>query len=186
LEDTDYIKKTIVACKKKIRPSEEDLYRHFYAYALTVCMHYSSDRSEAEDVLIEGFYKVFSRIGQFDSDKVFKPWLRSIMVNAAIDHHRKYNKLDVFESNLFIEEEYNDISGAENLEYEELLEILQELPNQYRLVFNLNVMEGYNHEEISEKLGISASASRSNLTRAKQLLRKKIDVEGNRIEINVR
>jgi RNA polymerase sigma factor (sigma-70 family) len=176
-EKTD-VRSLISFCKKGKRHAQEELYRKFYAYALTVCMHYCYDRTEAEDVLIEGFYKVFKHLKQFDEQRDFKPWLRKLMVNAAIDHHRKYNKLGGTEELLSIEETSIEYNGLDKLQYDDLLSILQQLPSQYRLVFNLYEMEGFSHQEIAQQLGIGISTSKSNLSRAKQKLRKAVEVYG--------
>ena len=171
------LQKLIERCAKDNRQAQEELYRKFYSYGLTVCMHYCYDRAEAEDILIEGFYKVFTKIASFDNDRDFKPWLRKLLVHAAIDYHRKYNKLNATEE-LSIVEEAVEFSGLDKLQYDDLLNMLQQLPCQYRLVFNLYEMEGFTHEEIANQLGIGISTSKSNLTRAKQKLRKMVEVYG--------
>ncbi len=158
-------------CKNHNRLAQETLYKKYYAYGLTVCMHYSSERSEAEDILIESFYKVFSKLDQFDEKNNFKPWFRKVIVNTAIDYHRKYGKIKTTESLLYVQEESIELTGLDLLGYDDLLELLNKLPTQYRLVFNLYVIEGYSHEEIAEKLGIGFSTSKSNLSRAKMQLR---------------
>ena len=158
-------------CKNGKNSAQEELFKKFYSYGLTVCMHYCTNRLEAEDVLIEGFFKVFNAMEKFDFTKPFKPWLRRILINAAIDHHRKYNKLKTTEDALRIEDISYEYSGLEKVHYDDLLMILQELPTQYRLVFNLYEIEGYKHEEIAHQLGITISTSKSNLSRAKQKMR---------------
>lgn len=176
--ESSQLLKIIKGCKRNERSHQEDLYRKFFSYGLTVSMHYTNDRAEAEDVLNEGFYKVFKKINQFDESENFKPWFRKLLVNTAIDYHRKYNKLQIVEDALHMHYEESNIStGLDKLQFDDLLKALQALPNQYRLVFNLYVMEGFNHEEISEKLGIGVSTSKSNLSRAKAILRKGFEQE---------
>ncbi|MBL4706926.1 MAG: sigma-70 family RNA polymerase sigma factor [Flavobacteriales bacterium] len=166
-----------LCCKGK-RNAQEELYRHFYAYALTVCLHYCEDRAEAEDVLIEGFTKAFKNIKQFDQTKDFKPWFRKLLVHSAIDYHRKYNKVKTSDNSLVVEVSDVGLSGLHQLQYNDLMAILQQLPTQYRLVFNLYEIEGFKHEEIAEKLGIETSTSKSNLSRAKFKLRKMLESYG--------
>lgn len=170
--------KIIKGCKRNDRSCQEDLYRKFFSYGLTVSLHYTNDRAEAEDVLNEGFYKVFKKIDQFDENENFKPWFRKLLVNTAIDYVRKYNKLQITEEILYAYEQPQSYSGLDKLQLDDLLKMLQSLPNQYRLVFNLYVMEGFSHEEIGEKLGIGTSTSKSNLSRAKAILRKGLEQEG--------
>ena len=172
------LQELIELCLKKNRQAQEQLYRKFYSYSLTVCMHYCYDRAEAEDILMEGFYKVFTKITSFNNEKDFKPWLRKILVHAAIDYHRKYNKLNATEDLTMVEGNVIEYNGLDKLHYDDLLCMLQQLPPQYRLVFNLYEMEGFTHEEIANQLGIGESTSKSNLTRAKQKLRKMVEVYG--------
>jgi RNA polymerase sigma factor (sigma-70 family) len=168
----------IKRCLKNNGKAHEQLYRKFYSYGLTVCLHYCHERSEAEDVLQEGFYKVFTNITGFDNERDFKPWLRRILVNSAIDYHRKYHKLNVTDDLTVVEQSSIEYSGLDKLQYDDLLYLLQQLPPQYRLVFNLYEMEGFSHEEIASQLGIGVSTSKSNLSRARQKLRRMVEVYG--------
>ncbi len=168
----------IEQCLKGKSSAQEELYALFYGYGLTVCLHYCQNRVEAEDVLIEGFCKVFENMKAFDASKDFKPWFRRVMVNTAIDFHRKYHKLPTNNSPLIVNEKEYSLTGLDQLQYDDLLKILQELPNQYRLVFNLYEIEGFTHQEIANKMEIGISTSKSNLSRAKQKLRKMVQFYG--------
>lgn len=172
------LQELIERCQKNNRQAQEELYRKFYSYGLTVCMHYCYDRAEAEDVLMEGFYKVFTKIASYNTEQEFKPWLRKILVHSAIDYHRKYHKLNATEDLSIVEGNAIEYNGLDKLQYDDLLYMLQQLPPQYRLVFNLYEMEGFTHEEIANQLGIGPSTSKSNLTRAKQKLRKMVEIYG--------
>ena len=174
--DSSELVQIIKGCKNNKRNAQELLYKNYHSYGLNVCMHYSGDRSEAEDILIEGFYKVFTKIDQFDVKNDFKPWFRKILVNTAIDYYRKHHKIKTYEDLLYVEEESLELTGLDHLNFDDLLALLNKLPTQYRLVFNLYVIEGYSHEEISEKIGIGFSTSKSNLSRAKAALRKSIEI----------
>lgn len=159
-------------CQKGNRNSQRRLYEHFYGYAMSISQRYSKGREEAVEILNDGFLKAFNNLDKFDSGLPFKPWLRRILVNTAIDYHRKNRNLT----------QTLDLASAAELASEELplpklsndedvLPILQKLSPAYRVVFNLYIMEGYSHQEIAELLGIDARTSRSNLVRATQNLR---------------
>ncbi len=166
----------IKACKKQKRSAQQELYKHFYAYALNICVHYSKDVSEAKDMMHEGFYNVFRRIDNYKADTPFKLWLRRVMINAAIDYHRKYYK------NIVSMEKIPEISAPstvfDNMEFDDLLRLIQHLSPKYRIVFNLYIMEGFSHKEIAERLDISIGTSKSNLARAKMRLQEMVASAG--------
>lgn len=168
------LKKLIKACCRKDRASQKRLYEQFYAYAITVCLHYARDMDEARDMAQEGFFKLFTNLHKYNDKKPFKAWFRRILVNAAIDYYRKNHKhqhtLDV----VHLQIANSGLSGFDQLALDDVLELVQRLPPMYRMVFNLSVMEGYSHDEISQELGISIGGSKSNLSRAKAKLREMI------------
>ncbi|QJB36250.1 sigma-70 family RNA polymerase sigma factor [Chitinophaga oryzae] len=137
-------------------------------------MRYAPNREEAIEIMNDGFLKVFQRISTFDSNRPFKAWLSKIMVNTAIDFLRSKKKL-VFTDQA---EHYHELGKEDNvvekLSYDELLMHVQSLSPAYRTVFNLYVMEGYQHHEIAVLLGISQGTSKSNLFKAKKILQEKI------------
>jgi RNA polymerase sigma-70 factor (ECF subfamily) len=148
------------------------LYEEYYAYALSICLRYADNRDEASEILNDGFMKIFSNIRLFDLSKAFKPWLRKIMVNTAINqYHRKQRHIQGMELEQARNESETEtiISG---ISYHEIIAMLQKLPPAYRTVFNLHVLEGYKHEEIAEMLNISVGTSKSNLFKAKESLKK--------------
>lgn len=161
----------INGCINEDPKAQELLYKHYYGYAMSVCLAYSSSRFEATEILNEGFLKVFSKIHTYRAGNSFQAWLRRTMVNTAIDYFRmnKKHRFNV-EVNEAITEE-TDLNVIDELTAREILDLLQQLPENYRLTFNLYEIEGYSHEEISKILGIPEGTSRSNLTRAKQKLR---------------
>jgi len=165
------LQQLIYDCRKQKRSAQKQLYQHFYSYGLTVCLHYAKNREEAEEMLHDGFLKVFDKIQQFRFEAPFRAWFRQIIIRAAIDYYRKHHKL-TGEAKLV---SLPKTSATENealakLRKEDAWTILQALPPGYRLVFNLHVMEGYTHAEISKELGISIGTSKSNLSKAKQKL----------------
>jgi RNA polymerase sigma-70 factor (ECF subfamily) len=135
-------------------------------------MRYCSSREAAVEVLNDGFLKVFQRIDQYDSNQAFKPWLRRVLINSAIDHHRKYEiKYIVANEDMnFVESStYNE--ALDRLEHKDLLRLVQELSPAYRVVFNLYVIEGMAHKEIARQLGISIGTSKSNLAKARHKIK---------------
>ena len=164
----------IDGCRKGNRASQIRLYEHFYSYGMGICLRYSRSREEALEIVNDGFHKAFSRIDQYDKDQPFKPWLRRILINAAIDYSRKYHKQKhsptvAIGNNEAFNATHN--KALENLAFEDLLKIMQKLPSAYRMVFNLYVVENFSHQEIAEKLEISVGASKSNLAKARKKIK---------------
>ena len=157
------------------RKSQEKLYRQFYGFAMGVCVRYTKNREEALEVVNDGFLKVFTKGDLYDAKYPFKAWFRKIIVNTALDFYRSQQK-HYFHEN--IEEAFNissnESSALSQLNHQELLKIVEQLPSGYRMVFNLFVIDGFSHEEISNQLNISVGTSKSNLSRARDMLRKMI------------
>jgi RNA polymerase sigma factor (sigma-70 family) len=160
------------------RSAQSLLYKKFAATMLGVCIRYSSSRDEAEDIVQEGFIKIFQSIKSFRREGSFEGWMKRIMINQALNHYRKSRKIPYHS---VIEE----INETEILDYEEqeppdtipadkLLALIQKLPEGYRMVFNLYVFEEYSHKEIAESLNVTESTSKTQLLKARRLLRKKI------------
>lgn len=159
------------ACKEQRPIGQKKLYEHFYGYGMNIALRYSKSKDEALEILNDAFLKVFSKINQFNTSSPFKPWLRKIIVNTAIDYYRK-NSLRIVDIAMENIPEENYFDPHENMmNGNDMLPIIQELPPMYRMVFNLYVMEEYKHHEIAEKLNITVSTSKSNLSRAKVKLR---------------
>jgi RNA polymerase sigma-70 factor (ECF subfamily) len=143
-----------------------------------VCLQYSSNNEEAEDVLQEGFIKIFENLHAYKSDGPIEAWMRRIVVNMALEKYRNKNILHKVEdidrlTEMGLEPRIEDHS---NLDAEMLMNIIMELSPQYRMVFNLYAIEGYSHKEISEMMKISEGASKSNLSRARLILQKKVEI----------
>lgn len=142
---------------------------------MSIALRYASTRPEAEEVMNESFFKVFSKIHQYDENYEFKAWFRTILVNTSIDYHRKYKKLQTYSFEELPNTETDKNLGLENMLYEDILKGIQTLSPAYRLVFNLYALEGYKHHEIAEQLNISVGTSRSNYARARNLLQKYLE-----------
>ncbi|MEO6849725.1 MAG: RNA polymerase sigma factor [Mucilaginibacter sp.] len=156
---------------------QELLYKHYYGYAMGISLRYSLNRDDAMEVVNDAFIKVFNSIGSYNTEKPFKPWLRVIVVNTAIDRRRKDLKLlrntDLDSIPLLVE----SVSVINNLDAQDILKLMQQLPTMLLAIFNLYEIDGYNHDEIANLLSIPASSSRVYLSRAKEKLRKIISTE---------
>lgn len=150
--------------------AQKQLYDNFSPKMYAICLQYSKDSDEAKDILQDGFIKVFQKLNQYSGKGSFEGWLRRIFVNTALEKYRNKVALLSIDDNFEI-----PAAGAfENIVSElsamELLEMIQNLSPQYRLVFNLFAIEGYTHKEISKQLNISEGTSKSNLSRARSIL----------------
>jgi RNA polymerase sigma factor (sigma-70 family) len=160
----------IKGCMEGNRRMQEELYNRFSSRMYAVCLRYAGNSEEAEDILQEGFIKVFKKLDSFRNEGSFEGWVRRIFVNTAIEHFRRKRYLMPV-----TEKEENTIEGKYNsvlddLGAKDILALVQELSPGYRTVFNMYVVEGYTHKEIADMLGISEGTSKSQLSRAKVIL----------------
>ena len=146
------------------------MYERYAPRMLSLCNRYLTDEFEAEEAMIEGFVKVFERIGQFRLEGSFEGWIRRIMVNESLMYLRSKKQLGWQTSYDDVHEEPEAVAPSTALEADELHRLVQQLPSGYRTVFNLYAIEGYSHAEIAESLGISESTSKSQLHRARAVL----------------
>jgi RNA polymerase sigma-70 factor (ECF subfamily) len=138
-------------------------------------MYYSPRRDEAEDTLHEGFLKVYQNIAGFKGSGSLKGWIRRILINTALEKYRRKNLMYVTDGDDISRYEDSDREDIiSNITADDLIQLIQELSPQYRMVFNLYALEGYSHKEVAEKLGISEGTSKSNLARARLILQKKV------------
>lgn len=174
MENKAHLEELIKGCLRQERRSQEELFKLYYGKMLAVCMRYSRDRDTAEEMLQEGFIKIFDKLKAFDYSGSFEGWIRRIIVNTAIDKIRKAKK----DPSLTDKDEdfklgaVNPMIEQEDIEFTEVraeiaMEAIQSLSPAYRAVFNLYVIEEYTHKEIAEILGISEGTSKSNLSKAK-------------------
>ncbi|MFA8450538.1 MAG: RNA polymerase sigma factor [Bacteroidales bacterium] len=163
-------------CLKNKRKYQELLYHRYSSHMYAVCLRYAKREEDAYDILQDGFVKVFSHLKDFKGNGSFEGWIRRTIVNTAINYYRKNVK---FQNNVGLE--YADYSGVatddllSQVNTRELQEMISELPDGYRLVFNLNAIEGYTHKEIGEMLNISENTSKSQLSRARVVLQSKFE-----------
>lgn len=164
----------VKALRKDDPKAQRQVYEKYSSRMLGLCFRYVGDEMIAEDVMIEGFLRVFGKIGQFNEEGSFEGWIRRIMVNEALGHIRK-QKRNLEDALSDEAENFPDYAYADqNLNAEELLNLIGELPLGYRTVFNLYAIEGYAHSEIAELMGITESTSKSQLHRARALLQKMV------------
>ena len=168
------LKDIIKECASGKLRAQEKLYRMFAPKMFGVCLRYSRDRTEAEDNLQDGFVKVFMNIHKFRHEGSFEGWMRRIMVNVSLMKYRKQHVLYPVEDITNYDSPGMSDGIIEKMAADELLELVQELPPSYRMVFNLFVIEGMSHQEISEVMNISTGASKSNLARARNILKRKV------------
>jgi len=171
ISESDLIK----GCIAGDRRMQEELYRRFASKMYAVCLRYANNADDAQDLLQEGFIKVYRNLHRFRAEGSFEGWIRRVFVNTSIEHFRKKSTkmsmvTDKEESNI----EDADITVLQRLAEKDIINIIQELSPGYRTVFNLYVVEGYSHKEIGDLLGISEGTSKSQLARAKGVLQKKI------------
>ncbi|RJE75451.1 MULTISPECIES: RNA polymerase sigma factor [Reichenbachiella] len=162
-------------CKRRDAKAQRYLYEKESSVMLTVCRRYLADDSTAEELMLIGFMKVFEKIDQFKLSGSLQGWIRRIMVNTCLEWIRKnkalYMEVDIVDA----EHEIDHLTVSDALESDDLLAMVQELPQGYRTVFNMYAIEGYTHQDISALLGISVNTSKSQLSRARKWLQAKIE-----------
>lgn len=164
----------VQACKRQDRKAQEATFKRFAGKMMAVCKRYLGSTPLSEDVLMEGFMKVFTKIDKFQEQGSFEGWIRRIMVNEALMALRKQEKMKFQDTDFGFE--IGQMEDAYmNLQVEELNKLIESLPLGYKTVFNLYAIEGYNHQEIAEMLGIQEGTSKSQLSRARGLLQQKLN-----------
>ena len=167
ISESDLLK----GCLEGNRRMQEELYSRFSPKMYAVCLRYAGNAEEAEDILQEGFIKIFKKLDSFRSEGSFEGWIRRVFVNTAIEHFRRKRYLMPV-----TEKEENTLEGKylsvlDDLAARDIMALVQDLSPGYRTVFNLYVVEGYTHKEIADMMGISEGTSKSQLSRAKVILK---------------
>ena len=161
-------------CKAGERKAQELLYKQFAAKMLGVCMRYATDRMEAEDMLQNGFIRVFQKMQDYRGEGSFEGWVRRIMVHSSIEYYRKHHKMMQAVDMDEVDEPSVDPVAMANLDAKDLIALIQQLAPGYRMVFNLYAIEGFSHKEIGEIMSISEGASKSQLSRARAILKEQV------------
>jgi RNA polymerase sigma factor (sigma-70 family) len=167
------IEDLIEGCIKEDRVCQRELYNMFARKMMAICMRYAKDRMEAEDMLQDGFIKVFDNVSAFKKEGSFEGWVRRIMVNTALNKIRsrknEFDEIDDVSLNFSFDDQL-----IEKMSEKDILDIIATMPLGYKYVFNLYAIEGFSHKEISESLGIEEASSRSQYSKAKKYLQQKI------------
>ena len=164
----------ILKCKKQDSKAQGALYKRYSSILFSICLRYSPNKTEAEDNLQDAFLTIFKKIEQYKGKGSFEGWIKRITVNTVLQKYRKQRVYNI-EDEAQIGQEDDVTVDAETVPLDFLLKIIQELPDRYRLVFTMYVMDDYSHKEIAKMLGISDGTSKSNLARARGILKTKID-----------
>jgi RNA polymerase sigma-70 factor (ECF subfamily) len=167
------LEQLIEQCKKNDVKAQSQIYKLFSSKLFSVCLKYSGNYAEAEDHLQDAFVTIFKKISQFNNTGSFEGWMKRIAINTALQRYRSVGVFDLVNEHQIEDESIEIDEDAINIDF--LLKIIQELPNRYRLVFNLYVLDDYSHKEIAEMLNISTGTSKSNLARARLILKEKIE-----------
>jgi RNA polymerase sigma factor (sigma-70 family) len=168
-------KELLQGCRKNHSPAQTLLYDRYKGRMMGICRRYAGNTTDAEDILQEAFIKIFRNINQIREEKALVGWMKKIVTHTAINYYRanlKYNQNTEYEELVLTDDSYTDLLSK--LATEEIFKLINELPTGYRLVFNLYLIDGYEHKEIAGMLHISEGTSRSQLSKAKALLREKL------------
>ena len=167
------LKKLIQRCAKNDRKAQAEVYQLFSGKLFALCLKYSKNYAQAQDNLQDGFITIFDKIGQYNHKGSFEGWMKRIVINTALQKYRTKSMLSLVTEE--IPDEVIVEVDEETVSLDYLLSIIQELPDRYRMVFNLYVLDGYSHKEIAKKLTITEGTSKSNLSRARLILREKLN-----------
>lgn len=167
------LKQLIHNCKKQDIKAQEQLYRLYANKLFAVCLKYSNSHQQAEDNLQDGFMIIFDKIKQYQDKGSFEGWMKRIMINTTLQKYRKQTVFEIFNEDLLNEPALEIDEDEVSVDY--LLTIIQQLPDRYRQVFNLYALDGFSHKEISTMLQITTGTSKSNLARARFILKEKIE-----------
>lgn len=165
-------------CADNDRKAQEEIYQLFAGKLFSICLKYSKNKQEAQDNFQDGFVTIFDKIGQFRFNGSFEGWMKRVMVNTVLVKYRKKNVLNIVTEEI-PDEVIVDID-EEEISLDFLLNLIQSLPDRYRMVFNLYVLDGHSHKEISKMLHIAEGTSKSNLARARAILKNKIEMHQER------
>lgn len=161
----------IDGCKRRSAKHEECFYKTYYGYVMGISLSYSKDKDTAMEICNDSFLKFFDSVKKLQDSQSAKAWLRRITINTAIDYYRKNKKFqNTIEADGTIEAFY-EVNGLDSLGFQDVVKLINQLPDDHRMVFNLYEVEGYSHREIAKKLTITESSSRVYLSRAKNQLR---------------
>ena len=170
ISDTDLIQ----GCINGDRRMQEELYKRFSSKMFAVCLRYAGNSDDAQDILQDGFVKIYKNLSRFRSEGSFEGWIRRIFVNTAIEHLRRRKFLKPIDEKAENTLPYKEVTVLDSLGEKDIMNLISELSPGYRTVFNMYVVEGYTHKEVGDILGISEGTSKSQLARARMILQDKV------------
>ncbi|MRT15582.1 sigma-70 family RNA polymerase sigma factor [Vitellibacter sp. q18] len=176
------LEELIIQCKKQEAKAQGELYNRYNKVLFAVCLRYSPNFVEAEDNLQDAFITIFRKMEQYQGKGSFEGWMKRVTVNTVLQKYRKQRTFEIVDEGQLEDGEEEVSVETDEIPLDFLLKIVQELPDRYRLVFSMYVMDGYQHKEIAEMLGISDGTSKSNLARARMILKNKIEAYNARNE----
>lgn len=176
------LEQLIQDCQDNNIKAQEQLYRLFASKLFAVCLKYSRNRADAEDNLQDGFLIIFKKIGQYQFKGSFEGWAKRVMINNVLQKYRHEGVVELVHENIPDTDEEFEIED-DSITMDFLVTIIQELPERYRMVFNLYVIDGFSHKEIAEMMGITIGTTKSNLARARMILKEKIEVQQNSTKV---
>lgn len=176
------LEQIILNCQKNNIRAQEQLYRLLAAKLFGVCLKYSRSYEDAQDNLQDGFLLIFSKIGLYQFKGSFEGWAKRVMINNVLQKYRSDTIFEIVSENVAEDEEIE--IDMETVTMDFLTEIIQELPDRYRMVFNMYAIDGFSHKEIAEMLNINVGTSKSNLARARMILKEKIEAQGQKLKAN--
>ncbi len=165
----------ILGCQNKRPEAQKALVQKYSGLLFTICRRYCYRQMDARDVLQDAFMMIFKNFDKYDVSKgILDAWIKRVTINVALQHNKSQKIYPIEINEEVVTKNSKDVSAVDNLSAEEIISLVAKLPTQYRTVFNLYVIDGYSHKEIGDKIGISESTSRSNLSRAKSILKENI------------
>lgn len=167
------LKELINECRNNNRKAQKELYDRFSSNLFASCLKYAPNYEEAQDILQDTFITIFKKIDQFKDEGSFEGWCRRIAVNTALQHYRKKKVFNLVNENQIKDEEVEE--ETDDIDLKNLLAMVQQLPDRYRMVFSMYVLDGYAHKEIAKSMNITEGTSKSNLARARQHLKEMIN-----------
>lgn len=168
------LEELIIQCKKQDAKAQGELYQRYNQILFAICLRYSPNYAEAEDNLQDAFLTIFKKVSQYKGKGSFEGWIKRVTVNTVLQKYRKQRTFNIVDEAQIVDEEQYEVE-SDDIPLDFLLKIVQELPDRYRLVFSMYVLDGYQHKEIAEILNISDGTSKSNLARARIILKNKIE-----------
>lgn len=168
------LEQLILNCKTNDTKAQSELYMLFSSKLFSLSLKYSKNYAEAEDNLQDAFVTIFNKINQYKNKGSFEGWLKRITINTALQRYRSQGVFEIVNEDTIEDESLTVSEDNEDISMDYLLQIIQELPDRYRLVFNLYVLDGFSHKEIANMLNIKQGTSKSNLARARQILKSRV------------